>query len=426
MAPTTYDRLDRLAGDAMGSWGGGLPLPQLFQAVAAEMLDHGPRTVADLVRPVERAVPKPERIRAIYGALDPYEQLITDVLGQLASRRLAAHGDDGWALTDEFRTGEPVVVIPARAGSRGRRARIEIVVYPRDERERLSAKAIEDRELLSMYSDMHNDRSFEVKVGVKVQQLRLHPLARSIPQISQKEFEELAADIKAHGVKVPVVVYDGQVLDGRHRVAVAAALRVPVRVEKFTGDETAARDHVISLNVKRRHLTIAQRALIVQELFLPEAEAKARERQLAGTANRTNTIAPDGAKVETDTNRTNHTKALEDAAKQSGGLATVRTLQRMAPVRDAPKTQEKIRSGEIKTSTAARREAIKETGRDEPEQAPAAQLRTAYSQIGRARTALRDARASIERGEVSGTPVLTVEWNERLDEIIGIARSLKR
>ena len=77
----------------------------------------------------------------------------------------------------------------------------------------------------------------------------------------------------------------------------------------------------------------AQRSDIVQQLYLPQAEAAARERMLKGVAGE-GTLPPDGGKVEGE--------AIAAAARASNGLASVRTLQRMAPVRQAPKTQERI------------------------------------------------------------------------------------
>jgi hypothetical protein len=42
-----------------------------------------------------------------------------------------------------------------------------------------------------------------------------HPLAEMFPLI---ELAELAEDIKAHGLRERIVMYHGQVLDGRNRV----------------------------------------------------------------------------------------------------------------------------------------------------------------------------------------------------------------
>jgi len=120
----------------------------------------------------------------------------------------------------------------------------------------------------------------------------------------------MAEDIKVHGVKMPVIVYDGQILDGRHRVALASVLRKPIVVNEFKGTEEQARDEVVSLNVARRHLTMAQRVLIVRELFLPQAkiEAEKRRNQAAGKPQGTKSVS---AEVR---EQTENAKAAEIAA----------------------------------------------------------------------------------------------------------------
>ena len=47
--------------------------------------------------------------------------------------------------------------------------------------------------------------------------LEFHPLANVFPLSDGEEFEALAADIAVHGVREPVVLYEGQILDGRNR-----------------------------------------------------------------------------------------------------------------------------------------------------------------------------------------------------------------
>jgi ParB-like chromosome segregation protein Spo0J len=282
----------------------------------------------------------------------------------------------------------------------------------------------EERAWRAVYNDMREDRSFYVSVagargGVQERQYRLHPLARVIPKIPEKEFFELVADIKRHGVKVPLVTFDGSVLDGRHRLAAAAALKLPVRISEFTGTEDQARDHVISLNVKRRHLTIAQRGLIVIELYLPEAEAKADKRLEEGRKKGGKAHFQDHDALDSNESRASQaTKAIEEAAQASQGLATVGTLARMAPVRNAPKTQERIRSGEIKSGSAARREALKETGSNEPEKPAAVRQETAYRLLGRALDKVRGACEALERGDIGkGGGTAPGDIVDRINEI---------
>jgi ParB-like chromosome segregation protein Spo0J len=61
--------------------------------------------------------------------------------------------------------------------------------------------------------------------------LLFHPLANLFPLIEGAEFEELVADVKAHGVREPIWLLDGQILDGRnrYRAAQVASVECPTR-----------------------------------------------------------------------------------------------------------------------------------------------------------------------------------------------------
>ena len=54
-----------------------------------------------------------------------------------------------------------------------------------------------------------------------------HPLADLFPLIGGAASEELTADIRQHGVREPVVLYEGKILDGRNRWRAARKARVP-------------------------------------------------------------------------------------------------------------------------------------------------------------------------------------------------------
>jgi hypothetical protein len=82
--------------------------------------------------------------------------------------------------------------------------------------------------------------------------------------MSEAEFTSLRNDIKAHGQRVPIVVYAGQVLDGWHRYRACQELEIAPQFEGFTGDDPNS--FVFSLNVERRHLQDGHRAMIAAEL----------------------------------------------------------------------------------------------------------------------------------------------------------------
>lgn len=94
--------------------------------------------------------------------------------------------------------------------------------------------------------------------------MKFHPLSELFPLMQGREFDELVADIKAHGLREPITVLDGQILDGRNRWrACEAAGREPF-FETFRGEDPLA--WVVSLNLHRRHLDESQRAMVAAKL----------------------------------------------------------------------------------------------------------------------------------------------------------------
>ena len=92
-----------------------------------------------------------------------------------------------------------------------------------------------------------------------------HPLASLFPMIEgEEEIDALAEDIRANGVREPIVLYEGKILDGRNRYLAALDVGIDCPTEEYTGTDPAG--YVISLNLHRRHLTDRQRAHIAAEL----------------------------------------------------------------------------------------------------------------------------------------------------------------
>src|SRR5258705_10815697 len=86
-----------------------------------------------------------------------------------------------------------------------------------------------------------------------------HPLADLFPLLEGDEFEQLVADIKANGLIEDIVLYDGMILDGRNRYRACLAAGVPpttYNADKWIADPAA---FVVSANIRRRHLTHAQK-----------------------------------------------------------------------------------------------------------------------------------------------------------------------
>lgn len=81
----------------------------------------------------------------------------------------------------------------------------------------------------------------------------VHPAANLMPRLSDAGIAALAADIKANGQHEPVVLFEGQVLDGRHRLAACglAGVAPTFRTLATCPDPEA---FVLSVNLRRRHL----------------------------------------------------------------------------------------------------------------------------------------------------------------------------
>jgi ParB-like chromosome segregation protein Spo0J len=90
----------------------------------------------------------------------------------------------------------------------------------------------------------------------------VHPIADLFPTLAPTELTELAEDIDTHGLHHPIVLdVDGQVLDGRNRLAACAMASVDPVFETYDGKDADA--YVVSVNMRRRQMTASQIAITV-------------------------------------------------------------------------------------------------------------------------------------------------------------------
>lgn len=113
-----------------------------------------------------------------------------------------------------------------------------------------------------------------------------HPVVDLFPPMSEEQFRGLVEDIKEHGVRVPVLVHDCKIVDGRHRWLACRELGITCPTETLDlPGESSVVSHVISLNAKRRHLTPSQLGMVATDA-LPLYEAEAAARKAANGGNR--------------------------------------------------------------------------------------------------------------------------------------------
>jgi ParB-like chromosome segregation protein Spo0J len=111
-------------------------------------------------------------------------------------------------------------------------------------------------------------------------ELEVHHLAALIPEMSAEDYEVLRASIKQHGVTEAIALYQGKILDGRHRYRAAkeAGEICPHYVPELTNDDEA-RAFVIRMNYHRRHLTGTQKREAIANLL--RANPKASDNAIA-------------------------------------------------------------------------------------------------------------------------------------------------
>lgn len=89
----------------------------------------------------------------------------------------------------------------------------------------------------------------------------LHPLCALFPRMTGADFESLKTDIKANGLRQPIVTHQGMILDGGNRYEACMAAGVKPLMTEYTGTNLVA--YVMSANLHRRHLLAGQQAAIV-------------------------------------------------------------------------------------------------------------------------------------------------------------------
>jgi ParB-like chromosome segregation protein Spo0J len=174
----------------------------------------------------------------------------------------------------------------------------------------------------------------------KVPELALHPLCTLIPPCTEEEFKELKEDIKKNGLQVPIKLFEGKILDGRSRHMACVELEkewypVDFKAEDFTRTTNDALAYVISMNVKRRHLTASQRAIIAARLV-------------------TTTLGGDrSVKLPTEITQ-------ENVARLSGVAVKMVTDAKKVLNHSDPELAKKVLDGEVAVAAAAKQVRVEE------------------------------------------------------------------
>ena len=189
-----------------------------------------------------------------------------------------------------------------------------------------------------------------------------HPVAALFPDLNAADFAALKEDIRKFGVKVPILLHGGQILDGRQRYRACQDLGIKCRCVEWNGHDPWM--EVQSRNLLRRQLSKEQvyaiRKLAAQqfpEIAAPfemeRAEARARKAQAKGR--------PRGEKAALIGSHDRHRESADAIGAQMGvSGSTVKRVDRLA--REAPHLLERVAAGEVSVKRALREIPGPETG----------------------------------------------------------------
>lgn len=172
----------------------------------------------------------------------------------------------------------------------------------------------------------------------------IHPAAEIFPLMEGDAFAALIADIQEHGLRDPIVLLDGAILDGRNRYRACLEAKVSPRWEQFSGSDPLA--FVVSHNLHRRHLNASQRAIVAAQL------ANIAHGQVGGGHEKTDTeISVSDAAALLNVHHTTVTSArkvlnegtAEEIEQIKSGNASVSTIARQIRKDESPERRAKRR-----------------------------------------------------------------------------------
>lgn len=203
--------------------------------------------------------------------------------------------------------------------------------------------------------------------------MKQHPsMVGAFPDMNEIEFDGLVTDIKEHGLREPIVLFEDMILDGWNRYRACKQLRIEPTTTVFKGPGSPL-DYAVSMNVKRRHLDVKDLAFIAADL-IPRYAAEAAARQKTGKA----TLASPDAKV--DSGKAAHHVAQIVGVSQASveralyvmdkapelradpAMITVNQMFQAAQIVDKEQKHEAAKRGMTREQRAEREEEIEQRG----------------------------------------------------------------
>ncbi len=199
----------------------------------------------------------------------------------------------------------------------------------------------------------------------------VHPAAEIYPLMIGDDFDRLVASIKKNGLRHPIVLLSGAILDGRNRLAACREAGVEPVFRDFDGSSPV--DYVVDCNDARRHLTSAQRSVAAAKaapMYAAEgrgamasggrAKGRGKVTQPSPQEEKKRSTAKAAKRMGASAEGTKRMAAVvaaapEVAAVVEAGKSTVADAQRAAKLPEAERAAvvERVTSGEVPTMKEA-------------------------------------------------------------------------
>ena len=144
--------------------------------------------------------------------------------------------------------------------------------------------------------------------------IKPHPFAALFPELPLEELTQLARDIKERGQLEPIILYKGAILDGRNRYRACQIAGVKPRIEEFDAKATrrSPEELILSRNLRRRHLSVGQKAAIALE-WSEQIELSAGPEKNKGRGRPKGTLSEGAEKIGINERRVFEVRKVRDA-----------------------------------------------------------------------------------------------------------------
>jgi ParB/Sulfiredoxin domain len=110
---------------------------------------------------------------------------------------------------------------------------------------------------------------------MEIQGYKIHPLAQKVPEMTGSEYRQLKESLLKTGQTSPIIRYQDEIIDGRHRLKACLELGFVPWIKEYDGDKPVAQ-YILSTNI-RRNLTKLQRHQMIADFaseIIPQVDAE--------------------------------------------------------------------------------------------------------------------------------------------------------